>query len=55
MENSQNSLEMMRLKVEAGMKIAFKKLVLRLRELDEELVFSRDGKIVRVKARDIEV
>ena len=38
-----------------GAAIALKKLVLKLREMDEELVFSRDGKIVRVKAKDIEV
>lgn len=55
MENSLKSLIDMRLKLEQGMKISFKKLVLKLREMDEELVFSRDGKIVRVKAKDIEV
>lgn len=55
MENSLKSLIDMRIKLEQGMKISFKKLVLKLREMDEELVFSRDGKIVRVKAKDIEV
>lgn len=55
MEKSNNNPEDLTQKVLEGLRLSFKKLVLQLRKDDEELIFSRDGKIVRVKARDIEV
>jgi hypothetical protein len=55
METTKKEYDEFTQKILNGAAIALKKLVLKLREMDEELVFSRDGKIVRVKAKDIEV
>ena len=55
METPKKEYDEFTLKILKGAAIAFKKLVLQLRELDEELVFSIDGKIVKIKAKDIEV
>jgi hypothetical protein len=38
----------------AGIDLAFKKLVETKSKEDGELVFSKDGKIVRVKARELQ-
>jgi len=40
-------------KITAGVKLAIRRLIERTKKEDGELVFSKDGKIVRVKARDI--
>lgn len=40
-------------KITAGVKLAIQRLIERTKKEDGELVFSRDGKIVRVKARDL--
>ena len=36
-----------------GLTISFKKLVLEKQKDDEELIFFKDGKIERIKARDL--
>jgi hypothetical protein len=41
--------------VTEGLKISFKKLVLEKRKDNEELIFFKDGKIERIKARDLVV
>jgi hypothetical protein len=38
-----------------GLTISFKKLVLEKQKDDEELIFFKDGKIERIKARDLTV
>jgi len=40
-------------KISRGLTLAFQRLVERTKKEDGELVFSRGGKIVRVKARDL--
>ena len=40
-------------KITEGVKLAIRRLIERTKKEDGELVFSKDGKIVRVKARDI--
>jgi hypothetical protein len=42
-------------KITRGVKLAIKKLIERTQKEDGELVISRDGKVVRVKARDLKV
>lgn len=36
-----------------GVKLAIQRLIERTKKEDGELVFSRDGKIIKVKARDL--
>ena len=40
-------------KVTEGVKLSIKRLIERTKKEDGELVFSKNGKIVRVKARDL--
>lgn len=40
-------------KITEGVKLAIRRLIERTKKEDGELVISRDGKIVRVKARDL--
>jgi hypothetical protein len=40
-------------KIVLGVKLAVSKLIERKRESDGELVYSRDGKIIKIKARDL--
>ena len=40
-------------KIHKGLQISFEKLVKEKAKNDEELVFSENGKIVRIKAKDI--
>ena len=40
-------------KIKKGLELSFQKLVERTKKEDGELVFSNNGKIVRIKARDI--
>ncbi len=40
-------------KITAGVKLAIQRLIERTKKEDGELVISRDGKIVRVKAREL--
>jgi hypothetical protein len=41
-------------KIVLGVKLAVSKLIERKRESDGELVYSKDGKVVRIRARDIQ-
>jgi hypothetical protein len=41
-------------KITEGINLALKRLIERTKKEDGELVISRDGKVVRVKARDLE-
>ena len=50
-ENKQNFFE----KIEEGMKMVFKELVEDYQRRDDELILSKDGKIVKVRARDIKL
>jgi hypothetical protein len=45
----------LREKITLGLDLTFKKLVLSLRQSDDYLAFSKDGKIIKVKARDIQL
>ena len=40
-------------KITAGVKLAIQRLIERTKKEDGDLVISRDGKVVRVKARDL--
>lgn len=40
-------------KILQGLELAFQRLVEQKKREDEELVFSKDGKIYKVKARDL--
>lgn len=42
-------------KITAGVKLAIERLIERRKKEDGELIISRDGKVVRVKARDLKV
>jgi hypothetical protein len=50
MENKNKEL---RDKIVLGVKLAVTKLIERKRESDGELVYSKDGKIIKIKARDL--
>ena len=40
-------------KIVLGVKLAVSKLIERKRESNGELVYARDGKVVKIKARDL--
>ena len=40
-------------KITEGVKLSIRRLIERTKKEDGELVFSKDGKVVRVKARDL--
>lgn len=42
-------------KITAGVKLSIQRLIERIKKEDGELIISRDGKIVRIKARDLKV
>ena len=42
-------------KITEGVKLSIQRLIERTKKEDGELVVSRDGKIVRIKARDLKV
>ena len=42
-------------KITAGVKLAIQRLIERTKKEDGELVISRNGKIVRVRARELEM
>jgi len=44
----------LRNKIIAGLELSFKRLVNSKSKEDKELVFSKDGKIIRIKAKDLE-
>ncbi len=44
----------MRIKIIKGIELAFERLLIEKQKDDSELVFSQNGKIVKIKARDFE-
>ena len=50
---SDKTIDILREKIQKGIQISFDKLVKEKAKNDEELVFSENGKIVRIKAKDI--
>jgi len=52
MENKEWTLDELHDKIKQGLELAFKKLVAEKRKNNEVFVFSRNGKIVEVKAVD---
>lgn len=50
---SEIEIKQMQEKINAGILLARKRLVEKTRKEDGELVVVRDGKVVRVKARDL--
>ena len=50
---SEIEIKQMQEKINAGILLARKRLVEKTRKEDSELVVVRDGKVVRVKARDL--
>ncbi len=53
MEKEQIYFEELRNKIVKGMNLAFDKLVIEKAAKDQEFVFSKDGKIYTVKAKDL--
>jgi hypothetical protein len=43
----------LRAKIIQGLELAYTRLLISKQKNDEELVFSKNGKIVRIKARDL--
>jgi len=52
---SKSEAEQLEMKITEGVKLAIKRLIERTKKEDGELVISRDGKVIRVKARDIKI
>ncbi len=52
MENKQKTSELTS-KISAGLKLAFERLVKEKAKDDGELIFCENGKIIRVKAKDL--
>lgn len=50
---SEIEIKQMQEKINAGILLARKRLVEKTRKEDGELVIVRDGKVVRIKARDL--
>ena len=46
-------VEIMHEKIVKGVKLAYERLLIEKQKDDSELVFSKNGKIVKVKARDL--
>ena len=45
----------LREKIISGLELSFKRLVSKKSKEDKKLVFSKDGKIVKMKARDLKI
>lgn len=50
---NKEEVKVMRNKIIKGIDLAFERLLIDKAKDDSELVFSRDGKIVKIKARDL--
>ncbi|MCR2029392.1 hypothetical protein [Alistipes timonensis] len=50
---SEIEIKQMQEKIDAGILLAQKRLIEKTNKEDEELVVVRDGKVVRIKARDL--
>jgi hypothetical protein len=55
MDDKQTALQLMHKKISEGMELTFKKLVAYKQKNDGTFVFSDNGKIVKVKAKDIKL
>ena len=55
MDHKQTALQLMHKKISDGMELTFKKLVAYKAKNDGILVFSDQGRIVKVKAKDIKL
>ena len=53
-EFDKEKMDELREKIRLGLDLTFKKLLEEKRKNDGEFVFFRDGKIVKIKARDME-
>ncbi|WP_181307281.1 hypothetical protein [Rufibacter sp. XAAS-G3-1] len=53
MEKENSNTEELKNKILKGLDLAFIKLIQAKQKVDGELVFSKDGKIIRVKASDL--
>ncbi len=53
MENKELSNEEIRERILKGIEIAFEKLIIQKKKDDGEFIFWEDGKIVKIKARDM--
>jgi hypothetical protein len=43
----------LRTKIEEGINLAYKRLVIKKQKEDGDLVFSRNGKIIKIKAKEL--
>jgi hypothetical protein len=43
----------LRIKIEQGINLAYKRLIIRKQMEDGDLVFTRNGKIIKIKAREL--
>lgn len=43
----------LRIKIEQGINLAYKRLILKKQMEDGDVVFTRNGKIIKVKAKDL--
>lgn len=50
---STDNVEKLREGILKGIEVSFEKLLISKKKEDADLIFSKDGKIIRVKARDI--
>ena len=50
---SEMEIKQMQEKIDAGILLAQKRLIVKTKKEDGELVVVRDGKVVRIKARDL--
>ncbi|QNN43404.1 hypothetical protein [Pedobacter roseus] len=55
MDDKQTTLQLLHQKISEGMELTFKKLVAYKAKNDGILVFSDQGKIIKVKAKDIKL
>lgn len=55
MNDNQNALQQLHQKICEGMNLTFKKLVAYKKKNDGIFVFSENGKIIKVKAKDIKL
>jgi hypothetical protein len=53
MEDKEKKRKEIREKIVEGLTLSFRRLVEEKKKNDEYLIFSKDGKIVKIKARDL--
>jgi hypothetical protein len=50
---TQEEIKIMAEKIKQGLALSFQRLVIQTKQEDGELVISKNGKVIRVKARDL--